>query len=296
MKMYDCIVIGAGVAGMTAALYLKRSNLDILLLEKEMPGGLINKTTQIENYPGFIKINGTDLAITMYDQIKAQDIEYKYGNVIDIKDLNELKIVKTNKEEFKTKSIILATGRIPRKLGIDNEDKLIGHGISYCAICDGIFFKDKTVAVLGGGNSALTGALYLSNISAKVYIINRSNQLRADNVLTEKVKNKSNIELLYNSEITKINEKNSTLDSIEVNNKLLKIDGLFIYIGFDPDISYLKNLSIKNNNGYIIVDQNMETSVPNIYACGDLIDKKVYQITTALGEAAIAATSIKNNE
>lgn len=296
MKTYDCIVIGAGVAGMTAALYLKRSNLDILLLEKEMPGGQINKTTEIENYPGFIKINGTDLAITMYDQIKAQDIEYKYGNVIDIEDLNELKIVKTNKEEFKTKSIILATGRIARKLGIDNEDKLIGHGISYCAICDGIFFKNKTVAVLGGGNSALTGALYLSNIATKVYIINRSNQLRADNILKEKVKNKSNIEFLYNSKITKINEKNNILDSIEVNNQLLKIDGLFIYIGFDPDISYLKNLSIKNNNGYIIVDQNMETSVPNIYACGDLIDKKVYQITTALGEAAIAATAIKNNE
>lgn len=296
MKTYDCIVIGAGVAGMTAALYLKRSNLDILLLEKEMPGGQINKTTEIENYPGFIKINGTDLAVTMYDQIKAQDIEYKYGNVIDIEDLNELKIVKTNKEEFKTKSIILATGRIARKLGIDNEDKLIGHGISYCAICDGIFFKNKTVAVLGGGNSALTGALYLSNIATKVYIINRSNQLRADNILKEKVKNKSNIEFLYNSKITKINEKNNILDSIEVNNQLLKIDGLFIYIGFDPDISYLKNLSIKNNNGYIIVDQNMETSVPNIYACGDLIDKKVYQITTALGEAAIAATAIKNNE
>lgn len=294
MKKYDCIVIGAGVAGMTAALYLKRSNLNVLLLEREMPGGQLNKTTEIENYPGFTKINGTDLALSIYEQIKKQDITYKYGNVVEIIDGKDTKIVKTNRGEFETENIILATGRIPRKLELENEEKLVSHGISYCAICDGMFFKDKEVAVVGGGNSALTGALYLSNICSKVYIINRRDELRAGTMLQEKLKEKNNIEILFNSKVTKINEKDNILDSIDVNNEKLDINGLFIYIGFDPDIKYLNNLDIKNNNGYIVVDENMQTSIKGIYACGDIVDKKVYQITTAIGEAAIAATSINH--
>ncbi len=296
MNNYDCIVIGAGVAGMTSALYLKRSNINVLLLEREMPGGQLNKTTDIENYPGFTSINGTDLALCIYEQIKKQNIDYKYGNVIEIIDSNNLKIVKTNKDEFKTKNIILATGRIPRKLGLSNEEKLIGHGISYCAICDGMFFKDKEVAIVGGGDSALTGALYLSSIVKKVYIINRSEKLRATSILQDKIKQKNNIEILFNSKITNINEENNKLESIQLNNQKLKIEGLFIYIGFDPDINYLKNLNIKNENGYILVDKNMETNIKGIYACGDIIKKNVYQISTAIGEAAIASTSVKNNE
>lgn len=296
MNNYDCIVIGAGVAGITAALYLKRSNMKVLLLEKEMPGGQINKTTLIENYPGFTKINGTDLALSMYEQIKNLDIEYKTVTVIDIIDNNELKIVKTTKEQYTAKNIVLATGRKQKKLSLENEDKLLGHGISYCAICDGNFFKNKVVAIVGGGNSALTGALYLSSIASKVIIINRSSKLRADEVFKDKINNKKNIEVLYNSKVTKLNDQNGILDSIEINNNVVKVDGLFIYIGFDPDLSYLNNLSIENNNSYIIVDNNMKTSIDGIYACGDIIDKKVYQIATAVGEAAIAATSIKHNE
>lgn len=294
MNRYDAIVIGAGVAGMTAAIYLKRANLKVLILEREMPGGQLNKTTEIENYPGFTKINGTDLALSMYEQIKYQNIDYKYGNVLEIVDNNDIKIVKTNKEQFESKNIVLATGRTPRKLGLENEDKLVSHGISYCAICDGMFFKDKNVAVVGGGNSALTSALYLSNICSKVYIINRRDELRADTLLQEKVKQKNNIEILFNSKVTKLNEKDNILNSILVNNEKLDINGLFIYIGFDPDIKYLDNLNVKNNNGYIVVDENMETSIKGIYACGDIIDKQVYQITTAIGEAAIAATSINH--
>lgn len=296
MKNYDCIVIGSGVAGMTAALYLKRSNINVLLLEKEIPGGQINKTTEIENYPGFTKINGTDLALQIYEQIKSQNIDYKNGNVIEIIDEKDKKIVKTKKEEYETKWAVLATGRIPKKLNIPNEETLVGHGISYCAICDGIFFKDKDVAIVGGGDSALTGALYLSNIAKKVYIINRSDKLRAVQILQDRVGKKDNIEISYNSKITKINEENKVLSGVEINNSELKIEGLFIYIGFETDIAYLKNLDIKNENGYIIVDKNMETSVKGIYACGDMIKKDVYQISTAIGEASIAATSIKNNE
>lgn len=296
MNSYDCIVIGAGVAGMTAALYLKRSGINVLLIEREMPGGVLNKTTEIENYPGFTKINGTDLALSIYEQIKNQQIEYKYGNVVEIVCNGEEKIVKTNRDEFKTKNIILATGRTPRKLGLSNEEKLIGHGISYCAICDGSFFKNKEVALVGGGNSALTGALYLSNITSKVYIINRSDKLKADEILQSKIKEKSNIEILFNSKVTNINEKDNVLDSVDLNNKELNVKGLFIYIGFDPDINYLKNLNIKTKNGYIEVDEDMQTNIKGIYACGDIVSKKVYQISTAIGEAAIAATSIKNND
>lgn len=295
MEYYDTIVIGAGVAGMTAAIYLKRANTNVLLLEKEMPGGQINKTTEIENYPGFTKINGTDLALSIYEQVKQNNIDYKYGNVIDIILKRNKKIVKTNKEEFECKNIILATGRVPKKLGLENEEKLVGRGISYCAICDGMFFKDKTVAIIGGGNSALQAALYLSNICTKVYVINRSTKLRADNVVIEKAKQKDNIEILYESKVTKIYEKHDILDSIDVNNQKLETDGLFIYIGFDPDISYLKRIDIRNNKGYIVVDNNMETSIKGIYACGDIVDKDVYQITTAIGEAAIAATHINHD-
>lgn len=296
MNKYDCIVIGAGVAGMTAALYLKRANIKVLLLEREMPGGQINKTSLIENYPGFTKINGSDLAISMYNQIKDLDIEYKTAKVISIIDNKNSKLVKTTNEEYIAKNIILATGRKPRKLGLLNEDKLLGSGISYCAICDGNFFKNKTVAVVGGGNSALTGAIYLSNIATKTIIINRSSELRADDILKKEIADKKSIEVLYNSRITKINEQNGFLSSIEVNDNLIQIDGLFIYIGFDPDLSYLNDLNIKKNNNYIIVDKSMKTNIDGIYACGDIIDKKVYQIATAIGEAAIAATSIKKHE
>jgi len=296
MNNYDCIVVGAGVAGMTAAIYLKRSNMNVLLIEKEMPGGQLNRTTEIENYPGFVKINGSDLALSIYDQIKKLEIDYKYGNVVEIINDNDMKVVKTNRDTYQAKNIIIATGRIPKKLGFENEEKLIGHGISYCAICDGFFFKDKEVAIVGGGNSALTGALYLSNLASKVYIINRKDKLKADSILQEKIKEKSNIELLFNSQITKINEKDNILDSIEVNNNKLNIQGLFIYIGFNPDITFLEKLNIKNNNGYIIVDENMKTNIDGIYACGDIIDKKVYQVATAIGDAAIAATSVQKNQ
>lgn len=291
MKQYDCVVIGAGVAGMTAALYLKRANLDILLIEKSAPGGQINKTTEIENYPGFKTIMGPDLAQNMYEQIKENNIAYQYGDVLEIIDNNTYKTIKTNKGEIITKYVIIATGRVPRKLKLANEEELIGHGISYCAICDGSFFKNQKVAIVGGGNSALTGALYLSSIASKIYLINRSDTIRADKSLQEKLAAKNNVEILYNSKVTKIINKDNTLAGIEVNNQPIDVAGLFIYIGFDPDISFMESLN--NNHGYIIVDKKMQTSINGIYACGDVCNKEVYQIATAIGEAAIAATSVK---
>ena len=283
-ETFDCIIIGAGVAGTTASIYLKRWNFNILLLEKNMPGGIISNTSIIENYPGIKKIDGSTFAMNLYEQIKELDINYKYGNASEITQKNNLFIVNTDLGNYQTKSIIIATGRTPRKLNLENEDKLIGNGISYCATCDGLLYKDKEVCVVGGGNSALEESLYLSKICKKVTIINRSSKLRADEILIEKVKNITNIEVMYNSNII-IKKENET--------KELLCYGLFIYIGFKPIIPNVSNLKLNDN--YIVVDEKMQTNIDNICACGDIIKKDLYQIITAAGEGATAANTIKNN-
>lgn len=296
-ETFDCIIIGAGVAGTTASIYLKRWNFNILLLEKNMPGGIISNTSIIENYPGIKKIDGSTFAMNLYEQIKELDINYKYGNASEITQKNSLFIVNTDLGNYQTKSIIIATGRTPRKLNLENEDKLIGNGISYCATCDGLLYKDKEVCVVGGGNSALEESLYLSKICKKITIINRSSKLRADEILIEKVKNTANIEVMYNSNIIKLKEKQNKLTNIiikkENETKELLCHGLFIYIGFEPIIPNVPNLKLNDN--YIVVDEKMQTNIDNICACGDIIKKDLYQIITAAGEGATAANTIKNN-
>lgn len=296
-ETFDCIIIGAGVAGTTSSIYLKRWNFNILLLEKNMPGGIISNTSIIENYPGIKKIDGSTFAMNLYEQIKELDINYKYGNASEITQKNSLFIVNTDLGNYQTKSIIIATGRTPRKLNLENEDKLIGNGISYCATCDGLLYKDKEVCVIGGGNSALEESLYLSKICKKITIINRSSKLRADEILIEKVKNTANIEVMYNSNIIKLKEKQNKLTNIiikkENETKELLCHGLFIYIGFEPIIPNVPNLKLNDN--YIVVDEKMQTNIDNICACGDIIKKDLYQIITAAGEGATAANTIKNN-
>lgn len=296
-ETFDCIIIGAGVAGTTSSIYLKRWNFNILLLEKNMPGGIISNTSIIENYPGIKKIDGSTFAMNLYEQIKELDINYKYGNASEITQKNNLFIVNTDLGNYQTKSIIIATGRTPRKLNLENEDKLIGNGISYCATCDGLLYKDKEVCVVGGGNSALEESLYLSKICKKITIINRSSKLRADEILIEKVKNTANIEVMYNSNIIKLKEKQNKLTNIiikkENETKELLCRGLFIYIGFEPIIPNVPNLKLNDN--YIVVDEKMQTNIDNICACGDIIKKDLYQIITAAGEGATAANTIKNN-
>lgn len=295
-ETFDCIIIGAGVAGTTASIYLKRWNFNILLLEKNMPGGIISNTSIIENYPGIKKIDGSTFAMNLYKQIKELDINYKYGNASEITQKNNLFIVNTDLGNYQTKSIIIATGRTPRKLNLENEDKLIGNGISYCATCDGLLYKDKEVCVVGGGNSALEESLYLSKICKKVTIINRSSKLRADEILIEKVKNTTNIEVMYNSNIIELKEKQNKLTNIiikkENETKELLCHGLFIYIGFEPIIPNVPNLKLNDN--YIVVDEKMQTNIDNVCACGDIIKKDLYQIITAAGEGATAANTIKN--
>ena len=294
MKLdFDAIIVGAGVSGMSAAIYLKRAGISFLLLEQNYPGGQLNRANKIDNYPGIIEIDGPTLSMNMVEQLNNLQIDVTYEKVLDIIDKKDYKIVKTNNKEYTAKAVLLATGRIPRELSLENEKSLVGRGISWCASCDGLLYKNKIVAVVGGGNTAIDDALYLSNICNKVYIIHRSNNFRAEKTSLEKAKDKSNIEFLENRIITKLNLKEDKLDSIVLDNDLvLKVDGLFEAIGSIPNIDYLKSLDIDIDNDYIIVDDKMQTSIEGIYASGDSIKKDLYQVVTASSEGAIAANAI----
>lgn len=290
-QIFDSIIIGAGISGVTASIYLKRANLNILLLDKEYVGGQIVKTSIIENYPGIESINGADFALKLNNQIKSLDINYQMEEVIDIVDKDDYKEVITNKNTYKTKTILIATGRIPRKLGLKNEKKLIGNGISYCATCDGYFYKNKDIAIIGGGNSALEAALYLKNMCKSITIINRSSKLKADQLLIDKCRD---ITILYNTKITELIEEDNKLVGLKLNDEQkLKIDGLFVYIGLIPTLSFINNLNLETYNDYIVVDDKMETNIKGIYAAGDIIEKEMYQIITAASEGAIASNQIK---
>lgn len=289
MSNYDCIIIGAGVAGMSASIYLKRANFKVLLLEKEIPGGQINKTDLIENYPGYISIDGPTLSEKIFEQVKKLNVEYKNEEVLEIKNDIEKEVI-TKKNRYKAKYIIISTGRRPKNLGIDGEKELINKGISYCAICDGTFYKQKDVAVIGNNDGAVNSAIYLSKVCNKVYLIS-DHELKSTNQLIDRLKTHSNIEILENNVLNTLTSTNGYLSSIIVNNKELKISGLFVYVGNTPNINFIEK-EIKLEKNYIIVDSHMMTNVENIYACGDIIKKDLYQITTAASEGAIAASNI----
>lgn len=291
-QTFDCIIIGAGISGCTAAIYLKRAGLNILMLEKKAIGGQIINTSEIENYPTITSTDGFTFSENLKKQITNLNIEIKYEEVLDIKN-NDVKEVVTKNNTYLTKNIIIATGRIPRKLELEKENNLLGKGISYCATCDGFFYKNKDVAILGGGNSALEAAIYLSKICNNVTIINRSEKLRADYELVNEVKNLNNIKIIYSEQIKELKENNGYLDSLILNSQTLKLDGLFIYIGLIPTLPFIKNINLDLDNGYILVDNKMKTNIDGIYACGDIIKKDLYQIITAASEGAIAASNIK---
>lgn len=291
--MYDIIIIGAGPSGMSAALYALRANKKVLLLEKECFGGQIINASSIENYPALSNVSGYDFATNLYNQIKSLGVILKYEEVLEVTDKKE---VITRKGTYKGKNIIIATGLKKRKLNLENEDKLLGSGISYCATCDGNFYKNKNVAVVGGGNTALEDALYLSNIASKVYLIHRRDNFRGEKKLISEVKEKNNIELILNSNITKIIGKDN-LNSIEItdnrnNISKLEIEGLFIAIGNIPDNNRFKNIIDLDENGYIIANANLKTKTDNIYVAGDTRVKTLRQLVTATSDGAIAATEI----
>ncbi len=292
---YDCIIIGAGPAGVSAAIYLKRANKKVCLIEKNVPGGKLNTISTIENYLGFDSITGPDLSLNLYKQINKLNIELKNEEAISIESFTDKKIVETNQDKYETDYVILATGRQNKKLHLKEEEKLEGRGISYCAVCDGPLYKEKDVVVIGGGTSALQEAIYLSTFCNKVTIINKNNMFKAEETVLEKVKQVKNIEIIYNAKIKKYNKIEEKLSSviIDVNNKEeeIKAQGCFVFIGTEAETKLLTNI-VTDEKGYILVNKKQETSIEKIYACGDNVKKDVYQIVTAAAEGAIAALDI----
>ena len=294
---YDLIIIGMGISGASAAIYAKNSNLNVLLIEKEVPGGLLNKISTINNYPGFSSVSGSSLAMNLFTSINNLKIPYKIATVTKISVEDNIKKIETSVGTFFSDFVLLATGRKNRKLGLPNEEKLLGHGISTCALCDGHLYKDKEIAVVGGGNTALDDALYLANIAKKVYLIHRRDMFRGEEGLVEKVRKKENIEILLDSIVTNIIEKDNCLEEIIINGNIhLKVSCLFTLIGFEPNYDFIKNLGIVNEEGYIEVNENQETKIKGIYASGDCVKKEVYQLVTAASEGVIAAINISKNK
>lgn len=295
--MYDLIIIGMGISGISAAIYAKNSGLNVLLLDKDTPGGLLNKINIINNYPGYAEVTGPDLSMALFESVNKLNIPYKIAEVTSLEVKENKKIVKTNLDTFESDFVIIASGRKNRKLGLNNEEKLLGHGISTCALCDGALYKDKEVAVVGGGNSALEEAIYLSNIVKKVYLIHRRDTFRADVSLVEQVKAQKNIEILCDSVVTSIVEEENKLKEIMVNKeKYLEVSALFTYVGFEPNNDFLSTLDIVGESGYIEVNEKYETKIKGIYAIGDCIKKDIYQLITAANDGAVAALNIRKQK
>ncbi len=290
--MYDIIIIGAGPAGLTAAIYARRANKKVLVLEAKSYGGQIINANNVENYPGFVSISGFDLATNMYNQAKELGAEIKFETAIHI---DKDKKVTTNKDTYEAKAIILATGAENRKLNIPDEEDYVGKGISYCATCDGNFFKNKIVAVVGGGNTALEDAIYLSNIAKKVYLIHRRDNFRGEARYLSEIKKKDNIELILNSNVTRLIGKN-LLEKIIVTDKdnntnEIEINGLFIAVGQSPKNEIFANIIKINDYGYIESDDGVHTNIEGIYVAGDNRVKVLRQLTTAVSDGSIAATT-----
>lgn len=289
--MYDIIIVGAGPAGMTAALYALRANKKVLILEAKAYGGQILTANKVENYPAIKEISGYDYSENLYNQIIDLGVEYKNEIVVNVS--QDLKVT-TNKDTYEGKAIIIASGASNRKLGLHNEEELTGKGISYCATCDGNFYKNKIVAVNGGGNTAVEDAIYLSNIARKVYLIHRRDEFRAERKYLREIRSKDNIEVITNSTITKITG-NDKLESIDISNNddgtttTLKVDGLFVAIGQEPKNEIFTDVADIDDKGYFISEDGVHTKTPLVYIAGDARQKVLRQLTTAVSDGSIAA-------
>lgn len=295
--VYDLIVIGAGPAGMTTALFASRAGLNVGIMEKITPGGQLGNTEKIDNYPGYAEgINGYELASMMENQMNRFGAQLIEEEVIAVDFDVDPKLVKTGFGEYQAKSIVIATGSSPRKLEVDLEDELMGKGVSYCATCDGGFFRDKTVMVVGGGNTAAADAIYLARIATKVYVVHRRDTLRATPVYHRILEETDNIEFLWNSEVTELLAKNEVLggamvrDNITGEIQVIHCEGLFVAVGSEPNTAFLTNTSLPlDDQGYIIADETGKTEIPGIYVAGDARTKPLRQVATAIADGANAA-------
>lgn len=293
--MYDIIIIGMGISGITAGIYAKQSNKKILLIDKGTVGGLLNNIDKVSNYPGLINIEGPEFAAILESQIKELNIPFTFEEVKSLDLDSKVKKVITDKNIYEAKKVILAMGRKPKFLGLDNEKDLLGKGLSTCAMCDAFFYKDKDIAVVGTGNSALEESLYLSNIVNHIYLINRRDGFRGEASLVEQVKNNSKIEIIYNSNIKKVNTKDEKISSITLDNGTsIDVTGVFIYVGYKPATEFVPNI-ILDDEGYVKVNEKLEAKINGVYAAGDVIKKDTYQLITAASDGARVITNMKQD-
>lgn len=291
--MYDTIIIGAGPAGMTAALYAARSNLKVALIEGGLPGGQMNNTSDIENYPGYANISGPELAEKMFEPLENLGVEHLYGFVEAVEDHGDVKKVITDDEEFETRTVIVATGSKHRLLGVPGEEELNSRGVSYCAVCDGAFFRDQDLLVVGGGDSAVEEAIFLTQFAKSVTIVHRRDELRAQKVLQDRAFANEKIKFIWDSVVKEIKGENR-VELVEIENvktgQVIEqaFGGVFIYVGLDPVSDFVQELQIRDQEGWIVTDDHMKTSVAGVFAVGDVRQKDLRQVTTAVGDGAIA--------
>ncbi|WP_061599600.1 thioredoxin-disulfide reductase [Streptococcus gordonii] len=292
--MYDTIIIGAGPAGMTAALYAARSNLKVALLEAGIPGGQMNNTADVENYPGYALISGPELAEKMFEPLENLGVEHIFGHVQRIEDQGDSKKVITEDEVYESKTVIIATGAFHRQLNVPGEAEFNSRGVSYCAVCDGAFFRDEDLLVVGGGDSAVEEAIFLTQFAKSVTIVHRRDQLRAQKVLQDRAFANEKISFVWDSVVEAIHGDERKVTGVTFKNiktgetSQADFGGIFIYVGLDPVSEFVADLGIRDESGWIVTDDHMKTSVAGIYAIGDVRQKDLRQITTAVGDGAIA--------
>ena len=292
--MYDTIIIGAGPAGMTAALYAARSNLKVALLEAGIPGGQMNNTADVENYPGYALISGPELAEKMFEPLENLGVEHVFGHVQRIEDQGDFKKIITEDEVYESKTVIIATGAFHRQLNVPGEAEFNSRGVSYCAVCDGAFFRDEDLLVVGGGDSAVEEAIFLTQFAKSVTIVHRRDQLRAQKVLQDRAFANEKISFVWDSAVEAIHGDERKVTGVTFKNiktgetSQAVFGGFFIYVGLDPVSEFVADLGIRDESGWIVTDDHMKTSVAGIYAIGDVRQKDLRQITTAVGDGAIA--------
>jgi thioredoxin reductase (NADPH) len=298
-KVYDVVIAGAGPAGLTAAVYTSRANMDTLLIEKGSPGGQMVNTEDIENYPGFASILGPDLSQKMFEHAKKFGTQYMRGHISEIQDGFPYKTVIVDGKAVKAKSVIISTGAEHRKLGVPGESELSGRGVSYCAVCDGAFFADMELAVIGGGDSAVEEAIFLTRFATKVTIIHRRDELRAQKIIQQRAFENEKIQFIWNHTVEKICGDDMVTGLVlrhTVTGEISEFpcDGVFVYVGMDPISDCAKHLGITNESGYILTDDQMRTKIPGICAAGDVREKQLRQVVTATGDGSIAALSVQH--
>lgn len=299
-KIYDVIIIGAGPAGMTAAVYTSRANLSTLMIERGVPGGQMANTEEVENYPGYDHILGPELSTKMFDHAKKFGAEYAYGDIKSITDGKEYKTINAGSKQYKARAIIITTGAQYKKIGVPGENELGGRGVSYCAVCDGAFFKEKDLVVVGGGDSAVEEGVYLTRFAKKVTIVHRRDELRAQKILQDRAFANEKVDFIWSHTVKEINDKDGKVGSVTListengEEREFPADGVFIYIGMVPLTKPFLELGITNDEGYIVTNEKMETKIPGIYAAGDVREKMLRQIVTATGDGSIAAQAAQH--